>query len=571
MKQKTIHFIVRDNNDFHSIEAGKTLLHLIEFDFTYFWEKCIEAGRFGKKNGRLPQKETAAAKALIADVHPYVAALIGDDFSEIVTDCIIEYICHSERIGLEELWVRCISPKNLYEDSIFRRISAYKTGRAINQWGNIVKVQEYARNKLMFIYDTDEPRQVLENEIIKVRREYFDLACSTAANELGIDSHKLPSVKMCSSALAPNSAFIMSRVARTVYYRFAEALKLGGDIEMPAQKDCTRIYDQLAMDAYSYVRGMKRPADGDMQFAIDNLRGVPDEVFIPDSLKAAVDLEFDILFNNEIIMRRCESCGRFFITGRAENIGAEEFFCDRVNSSGKTCRELNPPQREEPEQTDEAVYEPIMSGAPMSAADEIRAAVAMAVSQSGSTDKRTLPTVPIAVGTEIPEELEKRGQRVYNSLYKRAGKGIDENEFREWSQYLSNLKRNVKNGEAGLAELTDFLDYSDRLAEDVKQAVRTRAASRRSFEYAGTGDSAVAERAPVRTIRAGRADDSGLKPFRPEAFDNLFDAYVAEHSGDVKELAPQKREHKDVEIKAPQWKRMTREEAYGIGADKKRN
>ena len=186
MEAKIIQFAVRDNNNFFKLEIAKALLHLIEFDFTYFWEKCIEAGRIAKKTGRLPQPGVVSAKAAISGIHPYVEGLIGDDFSEIVTDCIIEYICHSERIGLEELWVRCISPKNLYEEAIFKRISEYKTGKAINQWGNIIKIQEYARNKVSFIYDCDEEIVPQPREILKVRKEYFDLAFSITANEKDI-------------------------------------------------------------------------------------------------------------------------------------------------------------------------------------------------------------------------------------------------------------------------------------------------------------------------------------------------------------------------------------------------
>ena len=116
--ENIVRFAVNDNNNFYKIELSKTLLHFIEFDFTYFWEQCIEAGRTARKTGRLPQNIIANSKAIISKAHPFIEACINTDYSEIATDCIIEYICHSERIGLEELWARCISPKYLYETAI---------------------------------------------------------------------------------------------------------------------------------------------------------------------------------------------------------------------------------------------------------------------------------------------------------------------------------------------------------------------------------------------------------------------------------------------------------------------
>ena len=121
-----VYFSVNDNNNFYKIELSKTLLHFIEFDFTYFWEQCIEAGRIARKTGRLPQNLVSNAKIVIGKAHPYIEARITSDYSEIVTDCIIEYICHSERIGLEELWARCISPKNLYESAIYSGVTGRK-------------------------------------------------------------------------------------------------------------------------------------------------------------------------------------------------------------------------------------------------------------------------------------------------------------------------------------------------------------------------------------------------------------------------------------------------------------
>ena len=130
MAEKFIQFAVRDSNNLYKLELCKTLLHFTEFDFTYFWERCMDAGRAAKKSGHLPASTVSNAKSVISAAHPYIEAMIGADYSDIVTDCIIEYICHSERISLDELWVRCISPKTKYEEAIFNRISMFKSGKA---------------------------------------------------------------------------------------------------------------------------------------------------------------------------------------------------------------------------------------------------------------------------------------------------------------------------------------------------------------------------------------------------------------------------------------------------------
>lgn len=564
MDNRIVRFAVYDNNNFYKIELSKTLLHFIEFDFTYFWEQCIEAGRTARKTGRLPQHIVSNAKTVISRAHPYIEACLATDYSEIVTDCIIEYICHSERIGLEELWARCISPKNLYETAIFRRISEYKTNRAMNRWTSIVRLQEYARNKVEFIFGTDEPGIILSDETIRTRKEYFDLAVSVAANELGCPSDVLPSVKLCTPATLPNAAFVVSKVSKAIYRRFSEALSHGQDMSVLESRSCSKIRDQIAMDAYTYVKTMSRPGEIDMKFTLEAIRENPAELYLPDSLKAILDLEFELMSQRGIYLRKCENCGRFF------TVTDDNPRCDRVNSSGKTCRRQ---------------YEELVES--------------IALETRGSADDVTTlePLEEISPkkveSIAVPPEMEKHGQKLYNALYKRVGKGIDENEFREWSQYLSNMKRNLKIGEATLSQLEDFLEYSDRLCEEVKLAGKNKtvhAPVEKTYEHnsaaktVSTDIPAVTPNAELSASenKSNEAEKSAdpqvpqveaaivssesvdVKPFVPQTFDSLFDAFMAGYKNDEEEdVAPEKREKKHVEIKMPQWERLTREDAYG--------
>ncbi|MCM1328216.1 MAG: hypothetical protein NC253_02145 [Ruminococcus sp.] len=563
--ENIVRFAVKDNNNFYKIELSKTLLHFIEFDFTYFWEQCIEAGRSARKSGRLPQNVIANAKAVISKAHPYIEACINTDYSEIATDCIIEYICHSERIGLEELWARCISPKNLYETAIFRRISEYKTNRAANRWSSVVKLQEYARNKVDFIFSPDENQSVIENETFRVRKEYFDLAVSVAANELGCPENSLPTVKIYSPANLPNAAFAISKVAKGIYRRFSEVLAQAQD--MSKLKNTAQLGDQLSMEAYGYIKNMPRPGELDMKFALETIRNNPPLLYMPDSLKAAIDLEFELMYQCDVVFRKCENCGRYF-TAKDDNTR-----CDRVNSSGKTCRR----QYEE-------LCEAIALETAKANEEEMRRKQAQeeelrkqqeALLREAETEIQTtlipdIPEPPKPVPAEIPKETEKRGQKLYNALYKRVNRGFDENEFREWSQYLSNMKRNLKIGEATLAQFEEFLDYSDKLYEEVKIAAKNKTnyepeekpygnGGKGKTKKKSTSKKAKAKEEPQLTSVIS-SENVDVKPFTPQTFDTLMDAVAAFEEEDGEENSPKK---KPVEVKAPQWERLTREDAYG--------
>ncbi len=544
MVEKIVQFAVRDSNNLYKLELCRTLLHFTEFDFTYFWERCMDAGRAAKKSGHLPASTVSNAKSVICAAHPYIEAMINSDYSDIVTDCIIEYICHSERISVDELWVRCISPKSKYEEAIFNRISMFRSGKASNGWTNIVRIQEYARNKLDFIYNTNEEKTPDTPEVLKTRKEYFDVSCSVAANELGITGDQLPSVSVCNIGLAPNSTFMNAKVAKAVYRRFSEALQLGGDMSVPPSKNCEYIKDKLAMDAYDFVRGMKRPGEIDMKFALEAMADNPTEVYLPNSFKAMIDLEFDLIMKNGFVLRKCEECGKYFI---AED---DSFLCSRINSSGMTCRQQS---------------------------NALKTAIAEASEALRATENDT-DNEQIKKGEAIPAELEKRGQRIYNALYKRVGKSMEENEFREWSRYLSDMKKNIKTGEATLEQLNEFLDYSDRLCTEVKKGKMTKqtqfrypevkeepAEKKRSSGRVIPPDSPIMsvlkqDDPVVDIIKADSKSVRIIKPFKPEAFDSLADAFMAGKDFDDEDITEKKPEP---EIKEYNWTRLTREEAYG--------
>ncbi|MGN0665573.1 MAG: DUF6076 domain-containing protein [Huintestinicola sp.] len=490
----TIYFSAGGSNNFHKMELAKTLLHFTEYDFTFFWEQCIETGRNARKTGRISRNIAALAENAAAKCHPYVEVCMQTEFSSVVLDCIIAYICHSEGIGLEELWARCITPKSLYEKAIFRRVSEYKTGKGINQWINIVRMQEYARSKLAFIYESENNLMLTADEY-RTRREYFDLAFSVAANETGCHMSELPSIKKYSPSLLPDSAFMMGRVSKAIYRRLSEVLSDAEPVSGKHLNDHTR--DQAALDAFSYVKDMPRPAEIDMKFALESITALPETVYVPDSFKAMIDLEFSCMSEEGIYLSKCPRCGRYFVREPDER----NPYCNRVNPSGKTCTELIDQElsaaadihNDIPPVTEDITAntnEDIPAAVESTAEDGVFTETVHPVYSPPPEEKQPEP-VPEDIPTEIPKETEKRCQKVYNMLYKRIGKLMSDSEFREWSRYLSDMKRNVRIGESNLRQLDEFLSFWESEAKKPRPKHNTKL-SRNSMKAQETQTSAQA-------------------------------------------------------------------------------
>ena len=405
----TIIFVTQNSNNFYKLELYKTLIQFAEYDFTYFWEQSIALGKSSRTTGKYEYKQFSIIKNMISKCHPYFEAQINSDFEHIVLDCIIEYICHSEKIGLEELWARCISPKNEYERAIFSRISEYKTNRAINQWANLIRMQDYAKNKLEYIF-AGEPST---KNTYKARKCYFDLTFSVVAKELGFPSEELPSNQRFNTALMPNAPFMISKVSKTILKRVSDVLD---DTDEPMYNHINGIMrDQIGLDAFSYIKSLPRPEDADLNMAKEAFQALADEVYMPNSFKAIIDLEFDKMIEKEIFLQKCLKCGKYYLQDGIY-IGN---YCNRVNASGKTCREQFEDER--------------------------------------------------VVNEAEQESLKRRTDRIYTKLEKRVGDGFAEKEFKEWAQYLENMQENVRNDISTRQDLEDFLEYSEKLYGEVKE------------------------------------------------------------------------------------------------------
>ena len=404
-----ISFVTKYSNCFYKIELSKTLLHFIEFDFSYFWEQSIALGKQAKKNNEYSYEQSYILRNLLSKCHPYFEALINFDYDYIVADCIIEHICRTEGIGLEALWSRCISPKNSYERVIFSRISEYKTTRAINEWVNLMRIQEYAKVKTAFIFEGE----LCSLPEAKARCRYFDLAYSVAAKETGYPSDELPCVERYSMAQMPNSVFMIKKASNDIYKRLKGTLENAPDPTKLRTNDILR--DSFALDAFDYMKDITRPPQFEMYAAIENFKNFPDVVYLPNSFKSIIDLEFEKMLENGIMFQKCDSCKRYF----NRDLNYSGTLCNRVKSSGKSCRE-----------------------------------------EAKSND---------GVKSIINEDSSKKSEMLYNNLYNKIGKEIPKTEFNEWSEYLTRLKKNVENKNSSIEDLESFLKYTEKMYGELKK------------------------------------------------------------------------------------------------------
>ena len=105
--------------------------------------------------------------------------------------------------------------------------------------------------------------------------------------------------------------------------------------EPPKYRINDNLRDLYSLDAFDYIKDITRPPDPEMLSAIENFRYLPDVVYLPNSFKAIIDLEFEKMLENGIMLQKCEKCGRFFNS----DINYRGKLCDRVKSTGKSCRE----------------------------------------------------------------------------------------------------------------------------------------------------------------------------------------------------------------------------------------
>lgn len=291
----TLSFSVPGNDNLHELQVGLTLIRFAEFDLGYFRKQCV--GYYRKGTGDSFMDKARSLKEYLRNCHPYCTAHLNKDFDKIALDCVIDDISFREGLSLEELWVRNMKAQDRFGEALFKRITEYKSGNAINEWINLLRMQAYALSKMAFVYGGD----AAEPSVHKARKFYFDLVFMKTAAELGFDTGDLPRVKINSIPFLPQSGVLMKNAAFTIDAIVKEATKEIGARTRLKGGEC--VQDQMAGMALNVMTGMKLPQDDDIAHIIRRYNALPNTVYEPSSFKAVIDLEFDQLIEKGFYLR----------------------------------------------------------------------------------------------------------------------------------------------------------------------------------------------------------------------------------------------------------------------------
>ena len=421
MSGRRLNLTGKNANDIYMISFPNNLLTFIKYDFSVFMERATDLCRMYQKTGECKPEEISEVRNSIAGCHKYFEQNLRTIFDKIVVDCWIEYICRQNEIGIFTLWNDYLGCKNDFERVVFTRLSEYRHNYAINQWVNLLKIQEYAARKVDFIFGA----KLRGSAEAASKANYFDLMFNVTANELGFDLSGIADNRVFSIGRTPNSPFIMSGVSREIVRNLLTDVNFNE--ENPRQnkgKVPEFLSDQAAMDAFSAVKAYI-PTDPDniVTTMIKSMPNVPYKVYIPTSFKAVIDLEIDALIESGAILQRCLRCKEYFT--KDENYTYD--YCDRVNREGRSCIE-------------------IVSAKNAAAASSVKSAD---INKPGE----------IFAESSLPS-LADRCDQLYKEMSARVGEDITQRDFSDWYRYMILIREKVQSGEAAMSDFENFVEYS---------------------------------------------------------------------------------------------------------------
>ncbi|MCL2694202.1 MAG: DUF6076 domain-containing protein, partial [Oscillospiraceae bacterium] len=230
--------------------------------------------------------------------------------------------------------------------------------------------------------------------------------------ELGYDLNAVSDNRVFTMGRTPNSPFIMSSVSREIVRNLLTDLRYGDDAKA-RQKKNEAVSDQTAMDAFASMKGFL-PARNDniVETMIKSLAETPAKVYMPTSLKAAVDLEMDVVIENGAYLQKCELCKDYFM--RSEDYDYE--YCDKLSKSGRSCLDI--------------------------------------MSKKGAVkEKKKIESIDAAL-------LNERCDRLYKEMSARINVEFTQRDFSDWCRYMNTMRDNILSGDASLRDFENFAEYS---------------------------------------------------------------------------------------------------------------
>lgn len=397
--EDTLKLVGRNSNEIFLLRYPSSLLDFCGFDLSYFAKMAIDACSEAQKTGKADPDVFAQLRRDIQSAHCYIAHNIRTTYEKVALDCWIDYLCRRDSIGEGTLWNRYISCRTPFEKLVFSRLCEFRYNRAINEWLNIVRVQDYAKSKIDFVFTKD----VKNAREAASRRNYFDLMFSVTAQEMGCRVENLGEIKVFSVGRTPSSPFMFSTISKDIVRHVLADFDYTDDYSDVS--DYSEISDQIAMDAFSKMKAGLPAELSSYNIVRGKMENYTDKIYMPCSLKAVVDLEIDAIIENGGILCACKRCGRLYLRNEEYN----EDYCRTYLTNGKTCLEL---YREE----------------------------------------NPLPVISPA--------LDEKCRTVTDEIYARVGKSMSEKEYEYWHSYMRAMRDKVTSGEITAEELDAFLDYS---------------------------------------------------------------------------------------------------------------
>ncbi len=399
---RTLHLVGKNSSEIIMVRYPRSLLNFCEYDLAYFAENAIAICDDALKEGELDFDRVTDLRNSLRSAHVYIESNLRSTYDKIVLDCWIDYVCRRDNVGTSSLWNRFMPCNTAFEKAVFVRLCDYRYNRGINEWLNLVRVQDYAKNKISFIFSGE----LSGAEDAAARRNYFDLMFSVTARELGCRIEDLGVTKVFSVGRVPSSPFMFPNISKDI------VKNLLADFDYSEDYSDTDNYgglsDQIAMDAFSYMKSGLAQEYNSYNISRSEMENSPLKVYMPCGLKAVVDLEIDALIESGGWLARCKRCGRYYV----RDAQYDHDYCSLFTPGGNTCLKIY--EMEHPQ-------------------------------------------------SRIPAELDRAFREITDEMYARVDEDMSLEEYESWKVYLDALYGKVENGEIPVEELEDFISYSRSL------------------------------------------------------------------------------------------------------------
>ena len=397
--ERVLNLAGKNSSEIFQLRYPFSLLTFCDYDLSYFAENAVAVCDEALHSGELDTDRVTDLRNSLRNMHVYIEHNLRTVYDKIVLDCWIDYICRRDNIGTSGLWNRFIDCNTPFEKSVFVRLCEYRYNKGINEWLNLVRVQDYAKNKVYFLFS----KELSGVEEASARRNYFDLMFSVTARELGCRLEDLGVTQVFSAGRAPSAPFMYPSISKDIVKNLLSDFDYSDDYSDIGSYEA--LSDQIAMDAFSHMKSGLQQELSSYNMSRPAMESAPGKIYMPCGLKAAVDLEIDALLESGGWLARCKRCGRYYV----KDSEYTEDYCS-LPGKGRTCLEI---------------YE----------AEHPR--------------------------TRVTPEMERECREIMDEMYERVTTGtLSLKEYEGWRLYLEAMKGKVNNGEIQPDDLNAFIAYS---------------------------------------------------------------------------------------------------------------